>query len=121
MHRLDQLAALIDFGHDAVRLDAAIGADGTARAHSSGSRRCTVAVGEHIGAPVGAEPADDDAAGVGVRPARHRRVDRDHHAASSRRVRHACALDQLARPERVGTVLDQLAIELLPRRAACRR
>ena len=53
------------------------------------------------------------AAGVGARTARGRRIDRDHDAHKRRMRRHAAALDQRARPQRVGALLDDLAVELL--------
>ena len=43
-----------------------------------------------------------------------RRIDRDHDALQRRRFADAATLQQRARPQRVGPVLDDLALELLP-------
>jgi hypothetical protein len=110
---LDQLAALVDLGDDAVRLEAAVGRDHALRP-AKRARALARAVGEHIGAAVLGQAGDDDAARIGVRSARCRRIDGDDDAAERRVHPHAGALDQRPWPQRVGTIFEQLGVKLLP-------
>ena len=45
---------------------------------------------------------------------RRRRIDRNDDAPQRRRLRHARGLDHCARPQRIGAILDDLAVDLLP-------
>ena len=87
----------------------------------AGASRCTRRVRQHIDRAVLGAPGRDDAAGVGAL-ARRAPADRPRPrcgaaAAPRRRGR----LDHRARPQRVGAILDDLAVDLLAARAACRR
>ena len=97
-HRLHHLAALVRLDDDAVGLVGAIGGDRGARPierpHALARR-----IGEHIGTAVTAEPRHDDAAGIGMRARRGRRIDRHHHAPQLRRRADARPLDQRPRPK----------------------
>ncbi|ETI64693.1 hypothetical protein C100_06030 [Sphingobium sp. C100] len=113
-HAFHHRAAIIRLGHHLVRAmhhrrrrDRARPAFGP---HAPDAR-----IRDHIGAPVAAQPGDDDAARIAI--GRSGRVDRHHHArqhAAVRHMPHPAPLDQVARPQRAFRLLDQLAVQFLP-------
>jgi hypothetical protein len=104
---------LVALGDDAVGLKIAISRDRRPRPHV---RLAALhrAVGEHVGATVGPEPRDDEAAGVRRRGRRHRRIDSHHDAMHGRRGAHPMLVDPVAPPQRAAHLVDQLAVQLPP-------
>ena len=71
-------------------------------------------VGDHVDAAVLGAAGGDEAAGVGALAGRGRRIDRDHDALQAAAPRATRQLSMpRARPQRVGALLDDLAVELL--------
>jgi hypothetical protein len=75
---------------------------------------------EYIDDAVRVAAGGDDAAGVRPRLVRGRRIDADDDARERGRLRDARAFDVGALPQRVGALLDDLAVDLLPARARAR-
>ena len=112
-HVDDEIATLVDLGDDAVGLEVVVGGDSRPRP-GRGVAALQGTVGEHVGAFVGAEPSDDDAAGVGVGGGGNGRVDGDDDARHVLGRRFGAQVDDpFALPKRVGAFGNHFAVEFL--------
>ena len=107
------VAALVDLGDQRIGLQRVIERH-RRRRPALGLHLGDGRISQHIARAVLGETAADDPASIGAAPPARRRIDRHHDAGELRRRAEAEPLDHLAAPQRIGAIVDQFAVDLLP-------